>query len=184
MRLLDVLAGEHRGVSAMLGVLDAVATRVRGGGEAPLDMIDGLVDYFDRCAEGHHAQEERLLFPLLEQHGLGRDETVINALLAQHDAHRAYTRRMRAGAVRVRAGEVGARESFAADARSYTELIREHIRIEDHYFYGVAAEVLTRAEQEQIIEAFGHPMGRDLPEQDRRRFLQMMTDYPRIVQEW
>jgi hemerythrin-like domain-containing protein len=184
MRLLDVLVGEHQGVSSMLDVLDAVATRAGSGADVPIDMVEGIVDYFERCSGGHHTQEERLLFPLLEQLNLGWDETVVNALLAQHEAHRAYTRKMRADVTGIRAGEAVGWEAFSAHAHGYTELIREHIRIEDHYFRGIVEEALTRAERDQISEAFSHPMGSDLPAHDRDRFLRIMQEYPRVVQGW
>ena len=63
--------------------------------------------------------------------------------------------------------------ALAADARGYTELIREHIRIEDEYFYKLADQLLTLAEQESVVakfvgEAGVRPVERRPPPRDVR----------------
>jgi hemerythrin-like domain-containing protein len=184
MGLLDVLTDEHRGLVTMLGVMDAVALRVRKGDGVPPGMLTGLLDFFEFFTDGHHVQEEQLLFPLLAEHGIGRDQTVVNALLAQHEAGRSYGRKMRADLSQMSAGDPEARLRFADHAQGYVELIREHIRIEDTYFYQVAEEILTHAEKARITEAFSRAKGRRVPEQERDRYLQMIREYPVIVAGW
>lgn len=184
MGFLDVLMEEHRGFSTMLGVMDAAAVRVKSGRDVPLEMLTGLLDFFEFFTDGHHVQEENLLFPLLAEHGIGSDQSVVNALLAQHDAGRSYGRKMRGDLERMRVGDPEAPLHFAAHAQGYVELIREHIRIEDSYFYKVAEEILTRAEQERITDAFSRSSGRRVPEQERRHYLRMLSDYPAVVASW
>lgn len=184
MRLLDVLMGEHRGFATMLGVLEAVAHRIRAGQDVPPDMLTGLLDFFDHFTDGHHRQEERLLFPVLEEHGIGKDQTVVNALLAQHEAGRMYTGKMRRDVGRVFAGEPDGREQFASHALGYVELIREHIRIEDNYFYRVAEEILSHAEKETIVQAFSRESERRVPDAERDRYVRMMHDYPALAAGW
>lgn len=184
MSLLSVLMEEHRGFLTMLSVLEATAARVKQGRAIPAGMLDGLLDFFEHFTDGHHTQEEHLLFPLLAAHGVGRDQSVVNALLAQHDAGRAYTRKMRADVAQLAAGDSGAGDTFAGHANGYVELIREHIRIEDSYFYGVAEEILSHAEKETITSAFGLGSRRRVPEAERARYLRMLTDYPAVVEAW
>jgi hemerythrin-like domain-containing protein len=184
MRLLDVLVDEHRGFSVMLDVLDAMAERLLDGKPVAAEMVAGTVDFFEYLTDGHHRQEEELLFPLLAQHGIGADQTVVNALLAQHDAGRAYTRKMRADAAGLAAGAPEAAQQLACHARGYVELIREHIRIEDSYFYALAIENLTRAELETVAEAFSLARAHRVPEHQRDRYLAMLAEYPGIVATW
>lgn len=184
MTLLDVLMDEHRGFTTMLDVLDAIARRMSDGKSVPAAMVAGALDFFEHFTDGHHRQEETLLFPLLAAHGLGRDETVINALLVQHEAGRAYTARMRRDESRMAAGDPLAAEQFAADARGYVELIREHIRIEDNYFYKLASQILTPAEQAAMTEAFGRARSHSVSDGQRERYLQMLSEYPAIVASW
>jgi hemerythrin-like domain-containing protein len=184
MKLLDVLVDEHRGFGAMLEVLERAAARVRDRRGVPADMLCGLLDFFEHFTDGHHTQEEEILFPVLAQHGIGRDQTVVAALLAQHEAGRAYTRKMRAALEGLAAGDANAGDAFAAHAGGYTELIREHIRIEDSYFYGVATEILTHAEQESISEAFSRATTHRVPDAERGRYLTMLREYPAVAAGW
>ncbi len=184
MRFVDVLMDEHRGFVVMLDVLDAAAVRVRKGRDVPSDMLEGLLDFFEFFTDGHHVLEEQVLFPLLAEHGVGRDLTVVNALLAQHDAGRTYARKMRADLGRMRAGDPEARLQFADHAQGYVELIREHIRIEDSYFYQAAEEILTGEEKERVSAAFSRTGGRRAPAADRDRYLQMISSYPAVAAGW
>jgi hemerythrin-like domain-containing protein len=184
MGLLNALMDEHRGFMTMLSVLEASAARVSRGQALPDGMLPGLLDFFEYFTDGHHVREEHWLFPLLADHGIGQEQSVVNALLAQHDAGRAYTRKMRADVERLVRGEASARESFAGHANGYVELIREHIRIEDSYFYAVAEGILSQAEKDSISEAFGRESSSRISDADRARYLAMMTEYPAMVAGW
>ena len=150
----------------------------------PEGMLPGLIDFFEFFTDGHHVREEHWLFPLLAEHGIGKDQSVVAALLAQHEAGRAYTTKMREDLGRLLQGDTSARESFATHASGYVELIREHIRIENSYFYGVAEGTLTEAEKHSISEAFGRENSSRLSDAERARYLAMMTDYPAVVAGW
>ncbi|MDO8835885.1 MAG: hemerythrin domain-containing protein [Vicinamibacterales bacterium] len=184
MRLLDVLMADHRGFASMLDVLEVVARRVGAGQNVPAEMLTGLLDFFDHFTDGHHRQEERLLFPVLAQHGIGKDQTVVNALLAQHEAGRMYTGKMRADVRRLLGGLAEGREPFVSHALGYVELIREHIRIEDSYFYRVAEEILSHSEKAAIVEAFSRESELRVPDADRSRYAQMVRDYPATAAGW
>ncbi len=183
MRLLDVLIDEHRGFSEMLDVLDAIAARLGGRGEVPDGMAADVLDFFENFADRHHGKEEDVLFPMLAQHGLGPDQTVVAALLAQHEAGRAYSKKMRADLGRLRAGNRAARADLAMHARGYTELIREHIRIEDDYFYKLADSLLSSSEQVAVVQVFRGPHDL-LPSESRQRYLEMIPRYRGVVAQW
>ena len=74
--------------------------------------------------------------------------------MTQHETGRVYGAKMRAAETRVQAGDPGAAVELAEHAKGYTELIREHIRIEDEYFYRLADQLLTLAEQESVVARF------------------------------
>jgi hemerythrin-like domain-containing protein len=184
MRFLDILMEEHRGFSQMLDVLDAVAGRLSRGADVPLPMLTDVLDFFENFTDRHHDKEEEMLFPLLAQHGIGPDQTVVSALISQHEAGRMYGAKMRAELKRLREGDRSAARALAEDARGYTELIREHIRIEDEYFYKLADEVLTHAEQATIVAQFGGGVGARPASTERERYLQMLDVYPGVVAAW
>jgi hemerythrin-like domain-containing protein len=184
MRFLDVLMEEHRGFKAMLDVLDAIADRLVRGAAVPPPMLVDVLDFFERFTERHHDREEETLFPLLARHGMGSDQTVVRALMTQHDTGRIYGAKMRAAHTRLQAGDPGAAMELAEHAKGYTELIREHIRIEDEYFYKLADQLLTLSEQESVVAKFVGEAGIRPPSPERTRYLQMLGKYPSVVATW
>ena len=184
MRFLDVLMEEHRGFIAMLDVLDAVAGRLERGANVPMPMLVDVIDFFERFTDRHHDEEEEMLFPLLARHGIGPDQTVVNVLMSQHEAGRVYGTKMRRELRRLEQGDPSAAEALASDARGYTELIREHIRIEDEYFYKLADQVLTEAEHVAIVEQFSGSPGNRAAHPERERYLKMLQVYPAVAAGW
>jgi len=184
MRFLDVLMDEHRGFGSMLDVLDAIAGRLERGSEVPMPMLVDVLDFFERFTDRHHDREEAMLFPLLAKHGIGPDQTVVSALMSQHEAGRVYGMKMRQELKRLQQGDPAAAAALVADARGYTELIREHIRIEDEYFYKLADRVLTEAEHAAIVEQFSGSPGSRASHPERERYLKMLEVYPAIVAGW
>ncbi len=184
MRFLDILTAEHRELTAMLDVLDAVAARLDGGGDVPSSVVADVLDFFQHFAKAHHDKEEAVLFPLLARHGIGPDQSVVNALRSQHEAGRMYEAKLRNELVGLVGGDRGAALALAVDARSYTELIREHIRIEDEYFYSLADQVLTDAEHARVARAFDRPAESPEAEAERQRCRRMLEIYPAMVARW
>ncbi|MCX6552423.1 MAG: hemerythrin domain-containing protein [Acidobacteria bacterium] len=184
MTFLQILMEEHRGFKAMLDVTDAACRRIDAGADVPLPMLRDVVDFFEHFTDRHHDKEEEVLFPLLARHGIGLDQTVVRALLSQHDAGRMYCRKMEADLARLVAGDRSARADLTDHARGYVELIREHIRIEDEYFYRLADQLLTHAEQEKIIAEFGGAAGPRPQSSDRERYMEMIDRYAAVVSGW
>ncbi len=181
---VDVLVNEHRGFKAMLSVLEAMAARIGRRGDVPPQMMADVLDFFEMFADRHHAREERALFPVLARHGVGEDQTVVQALLAQHDAGRAYSRKLRRDQAQLLVGDGSAVDEFVSHALGYCELIREHIRIEDEYFYDLADQLLTEAEQQDMVTEFSSTAGGSAAGAEKERFLSMLDDYPGIVAAW
>jgi hemerythrin-like domain-containing protein len=184
MRFLTVLMDEHRGFSSMLDVLDAVAGRLERSEPVPMPMLVDVLDFFERFTDRHHDREEEMLFPLLARHGIGPDQTVVSVLISQHEAGRVYGTKMRKELKRLQQRDPSAASALAADARAYTELIREHIRIEDEYFYKLADQVLTEAEHASIVEQFSGSPGNRAAHPERERYLRMLETYPAVVAGW
>jgi len=184
MGFMDILLEDHRRLSAMLGVLDVLASRQPEEGVARLDAWRDVLEFFDRYAVQHHDQEETVLFPLLAGHGIGPDQTAVHALLSQHEAGRVYGVKLRDEFARFAAGEPGATEALAATAGGYIELVREHLRIEDEYFYALADRVLTEAEHESVTEAFERLHGDAPGRAGRERYVRMAETYPALAAGW
>lgn len=184
MSAIDVLLEEHRMIRRMAGIIEAVADRLARGQAVAEGVLADLIEFSEQFTSSHHhAKEEHHLFPLLARHGLGPESSPIAALREQHEANHAYLREMRAAFTRLRAGDAEAPRVFAASARDYVRMIREHIRIEDHYFQEVAP-VLTPEEDRLLagrMAAVDQAAGR---EGARRRYERMLEEYAALTTTW
>jgi hemerythrin-like domain-containing protein len=147
------LAEEHRLISDLTHALTA---RASGRGNVrSVAALESLVDALTAClVDLHIVKEERALFPLLQARGLPRDHAVVSALLSQHDSARVYLRRLREACSLARSGGRQATASLATLAREFGELIREHVRIEDEYFYALARRQLQPGDLDTLAGAF------------------------------
>lgn len=77
------LVDEHAVIVRVLDAVEAVARR----DDDPMDVefFEKAIEFFacfaDKC---HHAKEEDLLFPVLEQRGVPRDGGPIGCMLSEH----------------------------------------------------------------------------------------------------
>lgn len=184
MKSVDVLLQEHRMIARMVSIIEAVAARLSDGKEVATRVLVDVMDFSEHFTSNcHHAKEEHHLFPMLAEHGMSLDSSPIAALREQHEANHAYLREMHGALTRMRAGDPRAPESFAASARDYARLIREHLRIEDHYFQDVgsllsADDDATLAGRMAAIDQACARIG------DRGRYERMLDEYEGLVATW
>jgi len=184
MKAVDVLIGEHRFIKRMAAIIEAVADRLDRGEEVTGRLLGDVIEFSEQFTSScHHAKEEHHLFPVLAQHGLGPDSSPIAALREQHEANHAYLREMHAALTRIRAGDPHAPQAFAASARDYVRMIREHIRIEDHYFQEIAG-VLTPEEDATLTGKMAAVDRTCARTGDLRRFDSLVAEYEALMATW
>jgi len=160
MTAVEILSEEHRTILEVIVHLERAANRVEHGDPIDLRAVMEVVDLCDLCVHQMHVvKEEQALFPLLESRGLGREVTVVSALLAQHQTGGVFLRELRTAAARLGEGDSSARRDFVIWARDYSGLVREHIRIEDQYFYSLASQALKPADDEALQARFARIEG-------------------------
>lgn len=149
MKATEVLRAEHRVIEQVLGCLEAILSGADASGSIDRESAQWAIDFFrsfaDRC---HHGKEERRLFPLLEARGMPRSGGPTGVLLNEHELGRRLLAEMAA------ALERGAPADFAPPARSYVKLMREHIWKEDQRLFPMAEQLLSLADDEQLLDAF------------------------------
>ncbi len=184
MKAVDVLVGEHRLIKRMAVVIEAVADRLDRGQAVADRLLGDVIEFSEQFTSNcHHAKEEHHLFPVLAQHGLGPDSSPIAALREQHEANHAYLREMHAALTRIRAGDALARQAFAASARDYVRMIREHIRIEDHYFQDIAS-VLSSEEDATLTVRMAAIDRVCAHAGDPGRFDALVVEYEALMATW
>lgn len=184
MKSVERLIDEHQMIKRMAGIIETLAARLDRGLEVPARMLGDVMDFSEQFTSNcHHAKEEHHLFPVLAQHGLTPDSSPIAALREQHEANHAYLREMHGALARMRAGDSDAASAFAASARDYVRMIREHIRIEDHYFQEVAG-VLTPDEDARLVGRMAAIDQACARAGDMERFSTMVAEYEALTAQW
>jgi hemerythrin-like domain-containing protein len=145
----DVLMAEHRGIEAVLTVLEQACDALAAGRPVPPDLIPKCVDFFrnfaDRC---HHFKEEEHYFPRLAQRGIAVAGGPVGVMLEEHAVGRQHLASLEDAHAR------GDWRAVVAEGRAYAHLLRQHIRKEDECLFPMGNRVLTPADQESLANAF------------------------------
>ena len=155
MKPTTQLTEEHNVIKRMIRVLSSVSERIENGEDVEPEhlsqMIDFIRTYADKC---HHAKEEDLLFPAMEEAGIPRERGPIGVMLSDHDKGRAYVRGMDEALEEYSKGTGGARKMFADNARGYMALLLAHIDKEDNVLYVMADRHISDSRQEELARDF------------------------------
>ncbi len=149
-----ILRKEHDAILRMLDMAEEVARWLDHGDRVAPETLGGLLEilrvFVDRV---HHGKEEGLLFPLLKKRGLRCDGGPIGVMLFKHEQGRACIQQMVDSAEAYARGAADAGPRWAAAARSYAELFRQHIFKENNILF-MAEDLLTAEEQKELAAAF------------------------------
>jgi hemerythrin-like domain-containing protein len=155
MKATDILMEEHRVIERVLAVLEAAAQRLEQGQVVRPGFFVDAADFIKGFADGcHHRKEEGVLFKAMVSAGMPSEGGPINVMLSEHEMGRAYTRAMREAALKLTTGDPSARGAVVFSARSYVELLRQHIAKEDTVLFPLAGRVIPTADQGGVTEAF------------------------------
>lgn len=154
MQTIETLMHEHKMIEHGLAVLQAVAGRVQKGEEVPTGRVGELLKFFqvfaDKC---HHAKEEGVLFPAIEERGIPRDGGPIGVMLYEHDRGRGYVRQMVDALPRL-SEDAAAKEQFVSGANHFVALLSEHIFKENNILFRMAESVLSDEDDQRLMEQF------------------------------
>jgi hemerythrin-like domain-containing protein len=116
-----------------------------------------VLAYFDTAAVHHHDDEERNLFPLLEQAGAPGAGDLGEALTLEHDELALLWRRLRAALLPIGSGEASALD--AALTHRFIALNRTHLEFENTHVLPLAHQVLGAVEIERLGRAMAARRG-------------------------
>lgn len=149
------LKEEHQVILRVIRVLGTLMDRFEKSGEFPEATLVRCVEFLRLFADAcHHGKEEDLLFPVLEARGIPRDGGPIGVMLYEHQIARKLTRDMHDALANARAGELTARENFHQAARSYIDLLTNHIFKEDNILFNMGARVMNAGDQSELVTQF------------------------------
>ena len=154
MRSLEILTTEHTTIRLLVDALDVSSARLRAGADSAAligDILAALVRFVERV---HMVKEEEVVFPYLHDRGLTRSTAVVCALAEQHEAITVYGRRLGAACERATRGDASAREELCVTVEAFVGLLREHMRIEEQYFYQLADQMVEPDDHDRLSARF------------------------------
>jgi hemerythrin-like domain-containing protein len=150
-----VLRAEHRVIVRVLDVLRHLVARSERSESFEIDSLKRCVTFFRLFADAcHHAKEEDLLFPVLEERGIPRDGGPIGVMLHEHAVARQLTRQMAEALAAFDRGDVEAERTFCGTAREYIALLTDHIQKEDHCLFAMGDQAMTEDDQASLCKKF------------------------------
>lgn len=152
----DVLREEHRWILRMLACLERIGLESEGRGRLDAENAAELMALFARFADGlHQDREERCLFPRLLARARNVDERLhIARLSGEHEQERRAMGRMNGELLGAIFGEARSLRDFQREAYRYVQLQRGHILYENQALLPLAELLLTRADDETVMQGF------------------------------
>ena len=155
MKATEALKHEHEAVKLMMRIMEAISARIRSGLKVQRQDLDNMTDFLrvlvDRC---HHAKEEEILFPILEEAGIPKTGGPIGVMLAEHEQGREYTRNISRNLINFEAADNSRAMELSNNMKAYIELLDEHILKENDVLFQMADKVLTEEVQEKLYDRF------------------------------
>lgn len=154
-RASEVLKNEHRIIERVLRILDVLIVRSEQGEGFELESLKQCVEFFRLFADAcHHAKEEDLLFPVLEDRGLPREGGPIGVMLYEHRQARMLTKEMAEALGEVEDGDTAGEARFRDAARQYLSLLVNHIHKEDNILFNMGDQVMNQTDQDSLCKQF------------------------------
>jgi hemerythrin-like domain-containing protein len=155
MSASKILMEEHELILDMLEVIDRVCIKIKNHQMSSWEHLDQIIDFIrgfaDHC---HHAKEEKLLFPAMEEAGIPRDGGPIGVMLADHEAGREFVKQMDSALQKMKSGNVSAGQSFIECATGYAELLSNHIAKENNILFPMGDRFLSETKQSELLAGF------------------------------
>ncbi len=158
-RPLDVLEACHGRIAKQCDTLEKLLAHVpvHGADAQSQQAARAVQTYFDTAAVHHHDDEERNLFPLLEQANAPGACDLVETLTLEHDELALLWRRLRAQLQLIEVGTAAVLDS--ALVTRFIAMNRAHLEFENTHVLPLARRVLGAAEIERLGRAMAARRG-------------------------
>lgn len=158
-RPLEVLEACHVRIARQCDTLERLLAHlpVHGADTPAQQAARAVLAYFDRAAVHHHDDEERNLFPLLEEAGAPGACELAETLTLEHEEQALLWRRLRAQLTAIEAGTSAMLD--AVPAGRFIALNRSHLAFENARVLPLARQALGPAAIERLGRAMAARRG-------------------------
>lgn len=150
--LSEQLKQDHDDMRTMVAVLIEMANRFEEDEDVPAEDLREMMRYLDVfVTQCHHAKEEQVLFPALEEAGLQREGGPLEIMSAEHELEGNFLAGMRDAVGRYERTDHEAAQAIAQYARDFAALLTRDMDQEDQLIYPLAEQQLPRTRQDQVV---------------------------------
>jgi len=162
-RPLDVLEACHARIARQCDTLDKMLAHLpaHGADSQAQQAARAVLNYFNTAAVHHHDDEERNLFPLLEQGNAPGACDLVETLTLEHDEQALLWRRLRVQLQVIEAGTAGTLDG--ALATRFVMLNRAHLEFENTHVLPLARQALDATAIERLGRAMAARRGVPFP---------------------
>jgi len=177
---IALLMEEHRVIERGIRLLQKVAERIDAGRDVEASVLAELVDFVrnfaDRC---HHGKEEKILFQTFAEKGIPVEGGPIGVMLIEHEEGRRMARVMAEAASSIKDGDLSKSKVFSENAKSYAQLLTQHIYKEDNILYPMGRRLLSEEEKEELIRRFEVVERKEIGEGVHEKYINLIKDLER-----
>ena len=147
------LSEEHKLVLLVVEAMEREVAAIERDDRVHADRVAEMVDFTRNFTDGcHHAKEEKILFPLLEERD-GPSRGTVSVLLSEHEGGRMAMRAIDDALPHVDT-DAAARKTVAKSLADYAYVLRLHINKEDTLLFPRADEVLVGDDRRRLTAEF------------------------------
>ena len=146
---LEVLFNEHEIIKSIIDYREKITAIAISDPHKYKKIIIELVSFFRNYADKfHHYKEEKLLFPLMCERNEILKESIVEEMLDNHQDFRSLVKSIELAA------ESGNHEESSRLLFRYTEMLLDHIAVEDEELFRMAETLFNESELEKLYYDF------------------------------
>jgi hemerythrin-like domain-containing protein len=148
-KAIEVLNNEHEIIKSVINYRKKLAALAKSNTLKFKEIITELISFFRNYADKyHHYKEEKLLFPLMCEKNEMLKDSIIEEMLENHSDFRKLIISIESSA------QSGNYEESSKQLLKYTELLLDHIAVEDDEVFQIAETLLDEDELEKMYYDF------------------------------
>lgn len=152
---VHTLIHEHVYILKVIHALGVIGEDLEQDRKVDQSLFEPIVrfmrEFADKC---HHAKEEAVLFPAMEDKGVPKTGCPLSALRSEHVRGRELVSKLETSAAALAGGNESVRDTLCEVIRHITELYPNHIWKEDAMVFPMTENMFTKAELSILTSDF------------------------------
>lgn len=153
-RAISTLVKEHGDIEQVLTAAEKVLDALEKGAEFPTKLIGKILKFLGIYANDFHTCHEEIMIPMLEEKGMTQKGSAIGLVRQEHAMAEFRVRNAGELLPAARKGDKEAQANIRQRLADYCVLLRNHIYMENKYFFREAELCLTKSGGEALQKHF------------------------------